>query len=341
VEPVGGGGYGLADREQAEVELGHEAKIGIQTGIANHPCSSSGVSGTNPSGIAGALSSSAGLQTGQGAPAAPQLQAQSPSQGRSRWVSQTHRQLWQCTQNLISYPVCHFAPSCTAGFCRTGQLSIARSTMDASSKGFSAPPARSRKPIGYHRSVGRSCEQLLRRTGPLRFVDLRAEAVSLLGQKHAHSVGPILLTSGTFVRLLPGIYALPDQLPALTNIAFNPPAFMLNEERAKWLATARFAGEPYGSFPLWQPEVEYALCRWGETNANPILWRSLLAVASVDQWPASDREKEHWQSLQSRSGAYSLAAAMRIPFATLATLAPAPRGHAHSSHARQHQLNDR
>ncbi len=160
-------------------------------------------------------------------------------------------------------------------------------------------------------------QDILRRTGPLRFVDLRNEAVDRLGQKHAHSIGPILLTSGTFIRPLPGIYALQDQLPERPALAFDPPAFLLNEEQAKWLAMARYAGEPFGSFALWQPEFEYALCRWGETNASPVLWQSLLAVASVHQWPVSDGESEHWRDLQNRHGAYSLMAPMRYPIRDL------------------------
>jgi Sigma-70, region 4 len=158
---------------------------------------------------------------------------------------------------------------------------------------------------------------ILRRRGPLRFVDLRSEAAAVLGKKHTSSVGPILLTSGSFVRPLPGVYALPDQLPALSNIAFDPPAFLLSEEQARWLAMARFAGEPFGSFPLWRPEVEYALCRWGETKATANVWQSLLAVASIDQWPVSDLEKEHWRSLQSQNGTYGLSAAIRYPIRQL------------------------
>lgn len=154
-------------------------------------------------------------------------------------------------------------------------------------------------------------QEILRRGGPLRFVDLRNEAVNRLGQKHAHSIGPILLTSGTFIRPLPGIYALQDQLPDRSAIAFDPPDFLLNEDQVKWLAMARYAGEPFGSFALWQPEYEYALCRWGETSISPVLWQSLLAVASVHQWPVSDGEREHWRDLQNRRGAYSLMAPMR------------------------------
>ncbi len=158
---------------------------------------------------------------------------------------------------------------------------------------------------------------ILSQRGPLRFVDLRSEAIDLLGQNHTHSIGPILLTSGTFVRPLPGVYALENQLPELRSITFNPPAFLLNEEQTRWLAMARYAGEPFGSFSMWQPEAEYALCRWGEHNADPILWQSLLKVSSIDLWPVSDRERGHWHNLKVRRGIYGLTAPMRYPIRQL------------------------
>ena len=56
---------------------------------------------TKPGGSSGGLASSAGLQSGQGVPAPPQSQAQSPSQGRSGCASQTHRQLSQRAQSFM------------------------------------------------------------------------------------------------------------------------------------------------------------------------------------------------------------------------------------------------
>jgi hypothetical protein len=67
--------------------------------VANH--SSRLISTTKPSGISGMASSSGRLQTGQGAPAAPQPQARGPSQGLSVWTSHTQRTLSQRRQNLM------------------------------------------------------------------------------------------------------------------------------------------------------------------------------------------------------------------------------------------------
>jgi hypothetical protein len=52
--------------------------------------------------MSGSLSSSAWLQTGQGAPAAPQPHSRRPSHGFSVWISQTHRLLSHREQNFIA-----------------------------------------------------------------------------------------------------------------------------------------------------------------------------------------------------------------------------------------------
>jgi Sigma-70, region 4 len=159
--------------------------------------------------------------------------------------------------------------------------------------------------------------RILTKRGPLRFVDLRKQASRRLRGKSLHSVGPILLTSGEFVRPLPGIYALPGQLPSAAALSFNPPKFLLNEEQARWFAMARQAGEPFGRYSMWTPEVEYALCRWSQNFADQIVFQSLLAVASIGQWPVSKREREHWTQLKQKNGEYGLARAPRYPFRQL------------------------
>jgi Sigma-70, region 4 len=166
-------------------------------------------------------------------------------------------------------------------------------------------------------SIRAVLRRILTKRGPLRFVDLREQACRRLRGKSLHSVGPILLTSGEFVRPLPGIYALPDQLPSSAALSANPPKFLLNEEQARWFAIARQAGEPFGRYSMWTPEVEYALCRWSQNFADQIVFQSLLAVASIRQWPVSTRERERWTQLKQKHGKYSLATAPRYPFRRL------------------------
>jgi hypothetical protein len=159
--------------------------------------------------------------------------------------------------------------------------------------------------------------QILLEQGPLRFVDLRDRATRRLRDKSPHSVGPTLLTSGEFVRPLPGIYAVPEQIPSAAAILFDPPSFLLTEEQARYLAEARYAGEPFGRYPMWIPEAEYALCRWSQTNCDPFLFQSLLAVASMDLWPVSAEERDHWFALKRTHFRYRLAAPQRYPIRQL------------------------
>jgi Sigma-70, region 4 len=81
--------------------------------------------------------------------------------------------------------------------------------------------------------------QILLEKGPLRFVDLRERASRRLRGKSWHSVGPVLLTSGEFVRPLPGVYAVPEQIPAASAVLYDPPAFLLAEEQVRYLAVNR------------------------------------------------------------------------------------------------------
>jgi hypothetical protein len=60
----------------------------------------SSMSTRKPSRISGTVSMFARLKTGQGSPGAPQPHACGPSHGRSRWASQTQRQLSQRGHNF-------------------------------------------------------------------------------------------------------------------------------------------------------------------------------------------------------------------------------------------------
>ena len=96
-------------------------------------------------------------------------------------------------------------------------------------------------------------------------------------------------------------------------LLFNPPRFLLNEEQAKWLAIARFAGEPFGLYPMWVPEAECAPCRWSQGHSDPAVFQSLLAVASIEMWPVSPQEREHWSELKRTQSRYCLTVPARYP----------------------------
>jgi hypothetical protein len=158
-------------------------------------------------------------------------------------------------------------------------------------------------------TITAALEGLLSRTGPLRVSDLIAEArFELPAGRSAHSVGPILLFNPTrFVRLLPGVYALREQQPSEKELLQACDlSYLLNDHQARLFAMARRAGEPRGRFPLWSPAAEMRLCRWARTNAEPINFRSLLAVASPEDWPCDSSDKAAWLDLKVRYGRYDL-----------------------------------
>lgn len=158
-------------------------------------------------------------------------------------------------------------------------------------------------------TITAALERLLNRTGPLRVSDLIAKARSELpAGRSAHSVGPILLFNPTrFVRLLPGVYALREQQPSERELLqADDLSYLLNDHQARLFAMARRAGEAWGRFPLWSPAAEMRLCRWARINAEPIIFRSLLAVASPEDWPCDSSDKATWLDLKSRYGRYDL-----------------------------------
>ena len=68
---------------------------------------------------------------------------------------------------------------------------------------------------------------------------------------------------------------------------------------------------------MWIPEAEYALCRWAQANCNPLIFQSLLAVTSIDLWPVSPDERQHWSALQRTHSRYCLAVPPRYPIRQL------------------------
>jgi hypothetical protein len=48
------------------------------------------------------------------------------------------------------------------------------------------------------------------------------------------------------------------------------------------------------------------LCRWARANAEPIVFRSLLAVASPSDWPCGSSDETAWLDLKTRYGRFDL-----------------------------------
>jgi RNA polymerase sigma factor (sigma-70 family) len=156
----------------------------------------------------------------------------------------------------------------------------------------------------------------LTRGGPQSIGQLAAKASSILPVgRSVNSIGPTLLgRPEIFVRLLPGVYALPHQIPAPADLVRSSPAYILNEVQARLFTYGRRAEEPWGAFPLWRPEVEMRLCQWARHHAPTEIYSSLLAVAEPDAWPTDLAICAEWRDEKRKRARYDLVASVREDF---------------------------
>lgn len=140
--------------------------------------------------------------------------------------------------------------------------------------------------------------KIMELTGPLRLSELYSIASKRLPRdRSAASIAPTLMTNrDIFERPLPGVYGLKGAVPFGEALLGAPPEYLINVEQARFFALGRRAGEPWGSYGLWTIHAEYALCRWAREHASSDLLDSLLAVASVDEWPIDDVAKLEWKA---------------------------------------------
>jgi hypothetical protein len=156
-------------------------------------------------------------------------------------------------------------------------------------------------------TIREAIESELRRTGPRRISELidRAEVYLPTGRSPL-SVGPVLLAEkGVFARPLPGIYALHDQVPSAEDVLRTKPAYLFEEHQVRTYVMARRAGEMFGSYALWTPEVEYLWCGWARKHADTPLLEALLSVIEPDAWPAVE-DADEWRALKARRGRFTL-----------------------------------
>lgn len=153
----------------------------------------------------------------------------------------------------------------------------------------------------------------LERAGPQALGQLTTNPRRWLPRdRSVNSIGPtLILRPDLFIRLLPGVYCLPHQVPTHDEVVGGDLCYLLDGWQARLLALARRAGEPWGTFPLWTPAAEMRLCRWADrTGAGEVL-RSLLAVATVEAWPADPQEIARWRERRSRESRFDLFATLR------------------------------
>ncbi len=147
--------------------------------------------------------------------------------------------------------------------------------------------------------------EIFHEQGPIRLSRLVEIASGRISpERSAASIGPTLIMSPElFVRVLPGVYGLRSMLPSAEALVEQKPEYLLNADQARFYALARRAGEPWGTFPLWLPAAEAALCRWARRNADAPVLQSLLSVATFDAWPVDEVTKQEWKDFAQKQGA--------------------------------------
>lgn len=156
-------------------------------------------------------------------------------------------------------------------------------------------------------SIASTLERILERDGPLRFTELRERAMrDLLEGQSRSSIAPVLLTSGRFGRIAPGLYGLPSQVRDVARGDLLP-ASMLATDQCRWFVTGLYAGCSHGDFPAWTRELELRLCQWAESaNIDSTLFESLLAVVEPDRWSSSKGDREYWGRIKAKRAHYWL-----------------------------------
>lgn len=174
-------------------------------------------------------------------------------------------------------------------------------------------PVTARARIEEPGTIAYALMSTLERRGPTRLSELLDEAEAILPDgRSVNSIGPVLLTRRElFVRALPGVYALHDQIAPLAAASPDGWEILLNDTQARLYALARYAGERRDIFPLWSAASERALCRWARHSGGPGILSSLLSVAQVEEWPCGEDERDEWTRLRTQLGRYELGMGLR------------------------------
>lgn len=162
-------------------------------------------------------------------------------------------------------------------------------------------------------TIAHALQTTLRRRGPTKLGDLLDDADDILPEgRSINSIGPVLLTRRElFIRALPGVYALPEQVPDKNELSASHLGQLFNTNQARLYALARYSGEARDTFPFWSARSEYELCRWARHSGGGEIFSSLLAISEIEVWPIAESEKEQWREVKRRQGTFRLGTALR------------------------------
>ncbi len=140
--------------------------------------------------------------------------------------------------------------------------------------------------------------------GPAPLLEIRSEFSRRFGEKWSeNSVFPVLKSTNYFVRMAPGIIGT---LPMLENAEQSGILPALESEiQVKYYIYAKVSHSRF-DYPLWNPDVEFHWCDFGDGNLPWETYASLLSVANPDQWPISEEQRGKWHDRISDEGKFRL-----------------------------------
>lgn len=164
-------------------------------------------------------------------------------------------------------------------------------------------------------TVAGCLEIALRQRGPTSVGELYSDGHKILADGRAPSGIPWILAGRPelFVRVLPGVYALREQLTRECDLWGSAYPYLCNEAQARAYAFARKAGEPWGTYRFWHPAAELALCTWARFEAPEPLYHSLLDIARIEQWPIDDANRDEWLRIAAIKGRFEISIQGRPP----------------------------
>lgn len=196
-----------------------------------------------------------------------------------------------------------FVSLCDAGYsaiCKYSALDDRALSLNAQEPLLDADECRSLDPWPLQTEMAGLVDEI----GPAPLLTIRDEFVHRFGQKwSANSVFPTLKSTPYFTRMAPGIIGTLPMTSDPDKLTMR--ACLQSQTQVRFYVLAQLS-ESRITYPLWNPEVEFQWCAWGDENLPGRLYASLLSVADPDAWPISESEKRLWTERIESDGSFAI-----------------------------------
>lgn len=180
------------------------------------------------------------------------------------------------------------------------------------------------KPPTEENTLRSLLREILSETGPLSLAELQDRAAGVIaGDRALNSVLPIAISGAEFVRVIPGVVCLAEELTSndLTNRLerFARDAWQIRV----YIQARRSAGVVANAFPGWTNEFERLVAEYLRRSEDVSLLPSFLSICKPDSWDAPQIAKKYWMQQQQTTGRYELHEWLRLRQVDVSELQPA------------------